>query len=37
MIENCEYTIIKNSSDDLCTLGHVGGLCEGCDLYNLRG
>ncbi|CAD8075937.1 unnamed protein product [Paramecium primaurelia] len=23
--------------DDLCFIGHIGGLCEECDRYNLRG
>ncbi|CAD8123905.1 unnamed protein product [Paramecium sonneborni] len=23
--------------DDLCTFGHIGGLCEQCDKYNIRG
>ncbi|CAK72922.1 unnamed protein product (macronuclear) [Paramecium tetraurelia] len=24
-------------SDNLCLLGHIGGLCEECDIYNIRG
>jgi hypothetical protein len=23
--------------NDICSLGHVGALCEACDLYNVRG
>lgn len=23
--------------NDICSLGHVGALCETCDLYNIRG
>ncbi|CAD8089118.1 unnamed protein product [Paramecium sonneborni] len=23
--------------NDLCSLGHIGGLCEECDVYNIRG
>lgn len=23
--------------NDICSLGHVGALCETCDLYNVRG
>jgi hypothetical protein len=29
-------TNITNSSNDLCIKGHVGGLCESCDLFNVR-
>lgn len=24
-------------ANDLCSYGHVGALCEACDLYNVRG
>ncbi|CAD8214598.1 unnamed protein product [Paramecium pentaurelia] len=24
-------------SDNLCLVGHIGGLCEECDMYNIRG
>ncbi|CAD8151363.1 unnamed protein product [Paramecium octaurelia] len=24
-------------SDNLCVIGHIGGLCEECDTYNIRG
>jgi hypothetical protein len=23
--------------NDICSLGHIGALCETCDLYNIRG
>ena len=33
---NCELSDIISSSNDLCYLGHYGGFCEACDLYNHR-
>ncbi|KAM3129390.1 hypothetical protein pb186bvf_018538 [Paramecium bursaria] len=26
-----------NPGDESCTVGHIGALCEQCDLYNIRG
>ena len=25
------------TGNDLCSLGHIGALCEQCDLYNIMG
>ena len=42
MIDNC-YHLKDNciggwgTGDKLCALGHVGALCEQCDLYNING
>lgn len=36
MVENCNGEIISIDSNDLCFEGHNGGLCEACDLYNIR-
>ncbi|CAD8120899.1 unnamed protein product [Paramecium sonneborni] len=33
--ENCEGGWFV--SNDLCKIGHIGGLCEECDIYNIRG
>ncbi|CAD8101522.1 unnamed protein product [Paramecium sonneborni] len=35
LIENCKGG--WRSGDDSCILGHIGALCEQCDLYNSRG
>ena len=34
LIANCKYNNINKSANELCFQGHVGGLCESCDIYN---
>lgn len=31
------YTYKMEVGNDICSFGHVGALCEACDLYNVRG
>lgn len=31
------FTEKMEVGNDICSFGHVGALCEACDLYNVRG